>query len=233
MTPKQVFISWDIDGTLLLGPENNQTHINSFRGAIAEVTTPFSSPIEEFLGHSVNGYMDSGIVAELFQKLGVEVTPEIAIRAQKRTEELYREAAPIPTACEGIPDILEFLATRPNVTMGLASGNFPDVAWYKLEAVGLLKYFPDRIAGLGTMADRKDAILTAVAAAEKLKGGTFDVKIHVGDTPADSDAAIRAGVIPFLVRTGRHVFPDWPTDVTTVDNLRVGGEQFLSIIGIE
>jgi phosphoglycolate phosphatase-like HAD superfamily hydrolase len=177
--------------------------------------------------------MDSMIAAELLQKLGAEVTPDLVARAQARTEALYRELAPVPTVCEGIPEILEYLVAQPNVTIGLASGNFPGIAWHKLEAVGLLKYFPDRIAGFGTSADRKDAILSSIRAAEELKGVTFDVKMHVGDALTDADAAIRAGVIPLLVRTGRRPFTEFPKEATAVDNLRVGRQQFLSLLGLE
>jgi phosphoglycolate phosphatase-like HAD superfamily hydrolase len=233
MSDKHVFISWDVDGTLLMGPNHNEAHHAAFRGAIQEFVAPLPSTIEAFLGHPVNGYMDSMIIVEILGILGVEATSELSARIQSRAEELYREAAPVPTVCEGIPEILEYLASQPNVTMGVASGNFPGVAWYKLEAVGLLKYFPDRIGGFGTFGDRKDAILAAIGAAEKVRRVTFDVKLHAGDTLTDSDAAIRAGVIPFLVRTGRHPFAECPKEATAVDNLRVGRDQFMALLGLE
>jgi phosphoglycolate phosphatase-like HAD superfamily hydrolase len=233
MTAKRIFISWDVDGTLVLGQNGNAIHHRCFCGAVGELFAPVPCDVEEFLGHTVNGSMDAGIVFEILQKLGFEPTPANLARVQARTEALFREAGAVPSVCTGIPETLEYLVGQPNVTIGLASGNFPGVAWAKLEAVGLLKYFPDRIGGLGTMIDRKDAVLAAIAAAEKVTGVTFDVKTHVGDTLADADAAIGAGAIPFLVRTGREPVTEAPEGVTIVDNLLVGKDDFLSRLGLE
>jgi phosphoglycolate phosphatase-like HAD superfamily hydrolase len=177
--------------------------------------------------------MDSMLVVELLEKLGIEVNEENQSRVQALTEELYKKFIVVPAVCPGIPEILEYLIAKDNVTIGVASGNFPAIAWLKLEVTGLLKYFPDRIAGLGTAKDRRDAVLKAIEIAEKVRGRTFDVKIHIGDTPADADAAIRAGVIPFIVRTGRKQFSEWPEGCTIVDNLVSGRAQFLSLLGLE
>jgi phosphoglycolate phosphatase-like HAD superfamily hydrolase len=233
MEDKQIFISWDVDGTLVLGPNHNQAHHQAFAAAITDLFAPLAVDPEIFLGHSVDGYMDSMIIAELLEKLGIEANEENLTRVQERTEEHYKKLIVVPAVCPGIPEILEYLVRKKNVTIGLASGNFPAIAWLKLEVTGLLKYFPDRIGGLGTVRDRKDAILKAIAQGEKVTGRTFDVKIHVGDTLTDADAAMRAGVIPFIVRTGRRQFSEWPEGCTIVDNLVVGREQFFSRLGLE
>jgi phosphoglycolate phosphatase-like HAD superfamily hydrolase len=167
------------------------------------------------------------------EKLGVEASAENLTRVQKRTEELYQKFVAVPAVLPGIVEILEILVSKPNVTIGLASGNYPAIAWLKLEVAGLVKYFPDRIGGLGECKDRKDAIETAVARAEKVAGRAFDVKVHVGDTPSDVDAAIRAGVIPFAVKTGRRQYSDWGAECKVVEDLLVGQSEFLSLLGLE
>lgn len=176
--------------------------------------------------------MDVMITTEIFQKLGIEVTDYNLSHVQARTEEIYKETFDIPTVCPGILEILEYLTALPNVTIGIASGNFPGVAWIKLEAAGLLKYFPDRIGGLGSVQDRKDAVLQAIHNGEQLKGVTFDVKMHVGDTPNDVDAALRAGVIPLAVLTGKRQFAKWPDGINIVNNLIEGRQKFLTLLNL-
>jgi phosphoglycolate phosphatase-like HAD superfamily hydrolase len=217
--PKNILISWDIDGTLVLGTKATQYHLEAFKLACTELFGPCDTP-EPFLGHSIDGWMDKGILTAMIEKLGFPASEENIARGKARMEEIFLGlCSEVPEVPVGIVDTLEALSRQPNITMAVASGNFPRIAWQKLELAGLAKYFPDRIGGLGMFIERKDALLAARKRAEELKGIQFDVIVHVGDTPTDVRAAVEAGAIPIGVRTGRFVYPEYPQPGSVFANI--------------
>jgi beta-phosphoglucomutase-like phosphatase (HAD superfamily) len=99
--------------------------------------------------------MDKGIITAMLEKLGFPASEENIARGAARMEQIFVETSTEITEIPiGIVDIVEFLSKQPNITMGLASGHFPGIAWRKLTLAGLAKYFPNRI-------ERRDALLTA------------------------------------------------------------------------
>jgi phosphoglycolate phosphatase-like HAD superfamily hydrolase len=227
---KQIFISWDIDGTLVLGTSATRYHLEAFKQAISELFAPCETP-EVFLGCSIDGWMDKGITIAMLEKLGFSATDENINRVADRLEEIftetYTEKVGVPV---GIIDTLEFLSKQPNITMGLASGNFPGMAWRKLKLAGLEKYFTNKVGGLGMFIERKDGLLAARKQAEDLKGTKFDIVVHIGDTPRDVNAALQVGAIPIGVRTGRIAYPVYPEPDSVFANIIEAKDKLLKVL---
>jgi hypothetical protein len=91
-----------------------------FMGAMTDLFTLLKVDPETFL--------DSMTIVELLRKLGIVVSEENLTRVQAWTEELYKEFLAVQAVCPGMPEILELWVNRPDVTIGLASGNFPAIA---------------------------------------------------------------------------------------------------------
>ncbi|OHT07254.1 haloacid dehalogenase-like hydrolase family protein [Tritrichomonas foetus] len=233
MTAKQIFISWDIDGTLILGKDATKFHLEAFHLACEELFGKCDTP-EVFLGHSIDGMMDSSILSEMITKLGHQPTEETLKKTQEKMEDIFiQNCTAIPEVPNGVVETLEQLVKYPNITMAIASGNYPRIAWRKLELCGIAKYFPDRLGGLGVIRERKDAVSLARKLAEEKKGHKFDIYMHIGDTPSDILAAQAAGSIPFGVRTGRVNYPEYPTPSYIHNNLIEGHDELFRLLGLE
>ncbi|KAH0785416.1 haloacid dehalogenase-like hydrolase family protein [Histomonas meleagridis] len=230
---KEVYISWDIDGTLILGNDATKFHLNAFHLACEELFGKCDTP-EVFFGHSIDGWMDKRILAEMIKKIGFEPSEENISKAQTRMEDIFIETCTaIPEVCKGVPETLAELSSKPNVTMGIASGNFPRIAWRKLELCGIAQYFPQRIGGLGVFNDRKDAVLMSRKIAEEKTGKKFDIIMHIGDTPSDINAAIENGVIPFGVKTGRVHYAEYPKPSYIHEDLIEGHQELMKLLELE
>ncbi|MBI2912287.1 MAG: haloacid dehalogenase-like hydrolase [Chloroflexi bacterium] len=101
----------------------------------------------------------------------------------------------------GFPQLLEALSGRPNVRLGLATGNFSEGARLKLAYYGLDGFFSGGAFGEESE-DRNDVVLLAV---QRLADGARPEEILViGDTPHDVTSALANGVVAVAVATGRH-----------------------------
>jgi phosphoglycolate phosphatase-like HAD superfamily hydrolase len=104
----------------------------------------------------------------------------------------------------GIPRLLELLAQRPGVRLGVVSGNLERTAWLKLEAAGLVQFFA---AGAFGSEARERSSLVALAI-ERLSpaGGCWPPERVwvIGDTPEDVAAGRANGTRTLAVATGRH-----------------------------
>jgi phosphoglycolate phosphatase-like HAD superfamily hydrolase len=231
---RNVLVTWDIDGTLVMGQNNNRQHHTAMIDAVNELLGPCSG-VEDFLGHSVNGYMDIMIITEMIEALGLPATADATTRVRLRSEEIFvATATEAPLVLPGIPEILAYLNSKPNVTVALATGNLPGIAWRKMELAGLAQYFPDRVGGFGIVPSRTDAVREARKIAEDVKGVTFDIAVHVGDTPNDAEAALGAGAVPFIVRTGKFQYSVWPVGTDRIFNNMVEGRaEFVKLLGLE
>lgn len=101
----------------------------------------------------------------------------------------------------GIPGLLQDLARRPDVRLGLATGNFRAGAELKLRHYQLHHYF--QTGGFGD--DAEDRALVVGAAIERAGGPGFTGRtVVVGDTPHDVSAAKANGAFALAVATGRN-----------------------------
>lgn len=230
---KNILVTWDIDGTLIVGADEAVfIHQDAFKQACEEKFGIKCDIPEKFLQISINGFMDQKILKLMIEKCGHQPNDDLMNELIKRMEELFVEKCDVrPQIPPGVLDLLETLSSMPNVVIGIASGNWPKIAWKKLELAGIDKYFrKDNIAELGYFDDRKDALIKARIDGEKLlNGNKFDVCIHVGDTNRDVKAAHDADFIAVAVKTGRNEY-EYPKPVYVFQDLKVGHDDFMKLI---
>jgi len=102
-------------------------------------------------------------------------------------------------ALPGVPELLAALAGRAGVRSGLATGNFREAAFMKLEHVGLGGQFHD--GGFGDDAEDRSAMVAV--AIERLANGAAARDVWViGDTLLDIEAARANGARSLGVATG-------------------------------
>ncbi len=101
-----------------------------------------------------------------------------------------------------MPALLEWLAAREGVTLGLLTGNYEPVARLKLRRAGLGKWFSSGPGGFGSDSEDR-AALPAIA---RRRGGHAprEQTIVIGDTPRDIACARADGVRCVAVTTGQY-----------------------------
>lgn len=205
-------------------------HLNAFAQGITEAFGPAEEP-NKYLGTSIHGWMDSVIVEKMIEKCGFEATPENKQKGMISVESVYKKTAIMhPEVLPGVVRVLKHLATLPNVTFGIASGNFPGIAWKKLELAGIAELFPLKTGGFGTSGSRAECVSNGIKSAENIVGHKFDKTIHIGDTVNDIDAAHKAGSIAIAVLTGTGKRDDFPSPDYIFENLDVCFDQLMQII---
>ena len=98
--------------------------------------------------------------------------------------------------------------------MGLATGNFSEAAWMKLEHYGIRQYFEFGAFGEESL-DRAEMLRVGIR--RFASGLTPTDVLVVGDTPHDISAALDNGLVAVGVATGSY----------TVDQLRESGAQLV------
>lgn len=193
-------VLFDIDGTLVHSGGQAKP---VFAAAMREVFGT-AGAIEAY---NFSGRTDARIVVDLAVGAGV---PEATARAGlARVRELYlkrfarafdpRKARILP----GVETLLDELAARGDVTLGLLTGNWRGGAAIKLGALGLF----DRFA-FGSFADdaldRRDLPPIALERARLHTGLAIAAAetVIVGDSPLDVDCALAHGIPCLAVATG-------------------------------
>ena len=114
----------------------------------------------------------------------------------------------------GFPALLDGLAGRPEVRLGLATGNFSRAAQLKLAHYGIDGYF----SGGGFGEESEDRAVIVRRAVERLgKGLPRAEAVVIGDTPHDISSAKANGAIAVGVATGGH----------SVEQLKESGADFV------
>jgi phosphoglycolate phosphatase-like HAD superfamily hydrolase len=108
----------------------------------------------------------------------------------------------------GVPELLQALAHR-GVPQGLATGNFRQAAFMKLDYFGLNGYLHE--GGFGDDAEvRSELVRVAI---ERMSNGSRSASIWViGDTPLDIEAAHANGARALAVATGQRSVDDLRSD---------------------
>ncbi|MDA8020019.1 MAG: HAD hydrolase-like protein [Thermoanaerobaculia bacterium] len=193
-------ILFDIDGTLLRCGKQVAQH---FLGALETVFGGYRLP-ERF---SFAGKTDPMIAVELLRGLGLD-EEEIHARLP-RARDLYVAAMDRELDRDrmlllpGVVELLERLVLRPELTVGLLTGNWQGGARAKLSRFDLEAYFAFGAFG-DDARDRRGLVPVALRRAETHGGGPFapeDVLI-VGDTVLDVDCARAAGARCLAVASG-------------------------------
>ena len=197
-------VLFDIDGTLLLSDGAGRRAIHRALIEIFGDTGPAD--------HRFDGKTDPQIVRELMRSVGHddahidERMEELFTRYVTCLREELRDPAHHAAALPGVPELLDALAQRDDVTLGLLTGNLVDGARAKLEAVGI---DPDlfRVGAFGTDDELRPRLPEI---AQRRARDVLGIEVpgsHVviiGDTPADVECGRGIGARAIGVATGRY-----------------------------
>ena len=161
-------------------------------------------------GISPHGKTDPAIVREILRrKLGSETSTntDIATILDSYISFLKEEVHTSATyrVLPGVQTLLDQLAARGDVLVGLATGNIELGARIKLERGGLNPYFS--FGGFGSDAEDRTELVRKAAEKAAHKNGGFIAPSNIfviGDTPLDIDAGNRAGFKTMGVATGSY-----------------------------
>jgi phosphoglycolate phosphatase len=199
------FCLFDIDGTLLNSGGAGKIAIET---ALVE---DFGVTLRTQVTYS--GRTDRAIARDLLRFHDIAETPEHG----QRLVEGYLRRLPAALArhnghvLPGIAALLDVLARREDVAVGLLTGNIRQGARVKLSHFGLFEHFS--FGGFGDHhLERDDVARDALAAIHERQGQTVhpDRIWVIGDTPLDVQCARAIGAKAVAVATGWH----------TVDQLR-------------
>ena len=183
-----MLLLFDIDGTLLLRAAD--AHRDAIHEALRRVHG-LRDPDRR--GLDVAGRTDGEIARALLVHAGVP-----AVRIDERADdvriaacEAYARLCPNDLSAHvapGIAELLERLAARDDVILGLVTGNFEPIARLKLGRAGIGRFFARGQGGFGS--DHEDrAMLPAIARrrAGDGDGATYPRArtVVIGDTPRD------------------------------------------------
>lgn len=202
-----VLLLFDIDGTLVK-PEASRSHLAAVHAAIRDV---WGMPDPAAAGIRASGKTDLQIAAEILAAGGYTRAQflDSASRYCAAAAACYETGCPADLSgyvIDGITDLLDGLAARPGLRLGLLTGNIRQIALRKLAAAGLARYFTPAIGSWGCDAeDRSD--LAPIARARAGDGGPphpRDRTMIIGDTPADIACARADRIRCAAVATGRY-----------------------------
>lgn len=196
-------VLFDIDGTLLWTD-------GAGRRAIHAALTEFfgsTGPADYWF----DGKTDPQIVRDLMRGAGhgeahidARMAPLFARYVERLHDEL-RTSAHVARALPGVPALLDALEARPDVTLGLLTGNLVEGARAKLRAVGIdpARF---RVGAYGSDHEHRPA-LPAIAQRRARDELGLDIAgtdlVVIGDTPADIECALSVEARSIGVATGR------------------------------
>ncbi len=190
---------FDIDGTLIA---TRGSGLKALRLAFAEV---FGLPATERI--SAAGRTDRAIARDIFLARSVEDSQENYRRFMAAYPRHLAEQLPQfdGFVLPGVIALLEQLAARNDVALGLLTGNTQDGARIKLEHFGIYRHFA--FGGYGDLhTDRGDVAKVALRAARAAVN--HDIQLDrvwvIGDTPFDIRCAREISAKAAAVATGFH-----------------------------
>jgi phosphoglycolate phosphatase len=209
-------ILFDIDGTLVL---TGGAGMRAMNRACEDLVRSENA----MAGVTFAGRTDWSILDDILRNHG-HTLDELRLDELRRryvthlAEEIVLPGRGVKDVMPGIRELLEALAARDDVRVGLLTGNFVEGARIKLEYFDLWKYFPWGAFG-GDAANRNDLVPIALARARDhgIDGVPPGRVFVVGDTPNDVECALVARATPVAVATGSY----------TVDELRAAGADIV------
>jgi len=197
-------VLFDIDGTLLRSDGAGRRAINRALLEVFGTTGPGD--------YWFDGKTDPQIVRDLMRSAGHEdghIDARMRPLLERYVAYLRDElTAPdhVPRPLPGVPELLDILASRSNVILGLLTGNIEPGARAKLEAVGI-NPARFRVGAFGSDHEERPS-LPAVARRRTIEQlgveVAGDAMIVIGDTPADLTCGQAIGARAIGVATGRY-----------------------------
>lgn len=195
-------VLFDIDGTLLRGahPLGRARHPHSIKKIFGiEV-------VIDWLKHG--GSTDKKIAIDILREKGVKEEDIRSNLQQVLDEQYYFFTKNLKEdlkerVLEGVEELLKALFKKKEVCLGLLTGNYEKLGWFKLEVAGLKKYFEFGL--FGNQAEDRNALARMLfKRAEKHFKKKFKSEevFIIGDTPHDMICAKKAGVKAIGVATG-------------------------------
>jgi len=205
-------VLFDIDGTLVLTGGAGMRALNH----ACEQVLGVRDALKEL---PLAGRTDLVILQDALRAVGRELDETLLHDIRSRyivalAEEIHQPGHGVKGIMPGIRGLLDTLDARPDVFLGLLTGNFAEAARIKLEHFDLWRYF--RCGAFGEdAADRNELVPVALTRArdcglDTVPNGSVLV---VGDTPSDIACAHAVGARSVAVATGHF----------TVDQLRAAG----------
>lgn len=204
---------FDIDGTLIL---SGGAGLRAMTRAFARLY----GIADGLAGVNLSGRTDNSILRDALAKFDLPDTEEVEAEFKALYFELLAEEMPLPVdgkrIMPGVAELLEALASRPEVHLGLLTGNWQTSGYLKLADFGLDRYFQ-----FGAFADdssiRDELLPFAVERFErrhKLRPQPEEVYV-IGDTPYDIRCARPHGARAVAVAAASHSLTDlaaWSPD---------------------
>jgi phosphoglycolate phosphatase len=194
-------VLFDIDGTLVL---TGAAGLRAMNKACAELV----GHADALAGIPVAGRTDRIILSDVAERVGRPMDAMLLQELREKYVAHLREEIQLPgrgtkAVMPGVRPLLDALARRDDVFVGLLTGNFESGARIKLEHFDLWRYF--RCGAFGDDSPDRNALVPF--ALERARGcGLPDITpehiLVVGDTPHDVACARAVGAIPVAVATG-------------------------------
>lgn len=201
-----IVVLFDLDGTIMLSGGAGK---RAMEGIFLK---KFGIP-DGFKGIIPDGKTDPEIFREMMQKWGVRIEREEEKRVLEELKDGYIELlrCEVPKSTKafimpGVRELISELKRRPNVKLGLLTGNYEEGAKIKLSKFGLDGFF--EFGAFGSDAEsRSELVKIAIQRAEKLYGKKIKMGknvVIIGDTPRDVACAKAFGLTCIAVATGRY-----------------------------
>ncbi|MGD8854740.1 MAG: HAD hydrolase-like protein [Chloroflexota bacterium] len=194
-------ILFDIDGTLIAA---NRAGRQVLSRALHEVFgTHGALDSTSFAGKTDLGIIASALATSDLAEADIAAElPRLYAAMARQGEQIFRRDSLIP--CPGIVPLLAELRTKPDIILGLQTGNIQATALLKLRAAGLdPTWFPVGAFGSDSVT-REGLFPVAWRRANNLTRESFSGHntIAVGDTPGDILSAQANGVTALAVASG-------------------------------
>ncbi|MGO9974321.1 MAG: HAD family hydrolase [Solirubrobacteraceae bacterium] len=221
---------FDIDGTLLRG--GNHAHWDALIGALTAVHG--IEPGDLYLRVSPAGRTDGEIARAILLDAGVpaRLIDERAEAVALESCRMYAELCPDDLTgfvTEGIPELLEWLGHRHDMTLSLVTGNFEPIARLKLLRAGLSGWFRRDQGGFGSDSEDRAALPPIARARAGQNGVPFprERTIVIGDTPRDIACARADGLRCFAVTSG----PFTAAELVDADTVAADARELRGALG--
>ncbi len=191
-------ILFDIDGTLI-----DPGHVG--RISVTKAFNKVISVDDAFSGIKMAGKTDIQIIKEALNVHGLSVSDGIIPRILSEYVNILKSEinSRLMSLKPGVVDLLNYLETKGNISLGLLTGNIEQGARIKLGVFGLNRFFSFGAFG-DDNEDRNKLLSIALAKYRKMTNMDIEFKdcVVIGDTPMDVLCSKPFGAISVAVTTG-------------------------------